>query len=225
MNAYFQMSQERMNRMMSWIMKHHSHNLSYCMTTWQMVKHKDVGIRLEGVLISTIEYSYMCMYPKGVYQCGLCEKLRNMDKDHVGLWDASRSCIICQECNATHQIPPHNVMNVYTRLEGISESELQHNDCIEWVDNTPTSDEMTQMHNDRITWLETINKNYNSEWVYCMNKNMSDIRQEILAKRVIRRWRQRIVQNIKTKTAQILYNAVGLNIDAAIVLANQVKVF
>lgn len=209
-------NQERISLMMYRIAQHTSHGRAFCMTHWDVTKHNDVSFHVEGVLISTLPFVYMKMYPCGTFECSRCECIENMSFEKHCFWDVHTNGIVCAKCRE------HVSHTIYASLDFVTEHELSSIDDCKFIDKTVSQKEIDIKNKGLQEHLSTINRNMSVEYIYIDNKKISDIRHSILARRVFRKWRALVQYRNRVRVCRVLYHCIGLDIHASLVLCQSV---
>lgn len=209
-------NQERMERMMNYINLHVQSGNYIAMTNWDVTKHNGIAMLLQGVLLSTIEYEYMQMYPKGAYCCAMCKNMQNMSHETHCYFHDGLSSIVCEGC--------HTVADrcVKAYVEQLQEEDIGSAEYCNFIDMRMSAEELKIEREEKRHIISNVNQISTTEFMYMNDKTIEDIREEMLAKRVIRKMRARILQRRRMNMFRVLYSCVGLGMDASIVLAQSV---
>lgn len=209
-------NQERISLMMARIAQHTSQGRAFCMTHWDVTKHNDVSFHVEGVLISTLPFVYMKMYPCGTFECSRCECTISMSHEHHCFWDANTSGIVCNHCK--EQVTP----SICAMMDFVTEQDFSSIDDCKFIDKTIPQTQIEAKDNELQQHLQTINQNMSVEYIYHNNKKIKDLRDSCLARRVFRRWRRVVECRYRTQVCKVLYHCVGLDIHASLVLCQSI---
>lgn len=210
----------RITRMMTRIQMHVNLGNNLKMNQWHFVKYNGIAYRIEGVLISTMRYNYMHMFPEGTYGCASCGKqntMNHVDKCYVS---AMHGLIICPTCS-----DPAFDHALVASLTHVTEKDIQMSSntrCVTVFDQTMNEEELTILEHEDILNLEALTHNHNSEFIYVNNKTMGIIRTEFLARRVLRRWRAFLHRQLQSRLFKVLYHCAGLNMTTSVILSKTV---
>jgi len=210
-------NQERISVMMSRIAEHTSQGRAFCMTHWDVTKHNDVSFHLEGVLISTLPFVYMKMYPCGTFECSRCNCNVKISHEQHCFWDANTNGIVCSNCK--EQMTPR----ICAMLDFVTEHDFSSIDDCKFIDKTTPQIQIETKDNELQHHLKTINQNMSVEYIYHNNKKIKDIRDAFLAQRVFRKWRRLVECRCRQRVFKVLYHCVELDIHASLVLCQSVR--
>lgn len=208
----------RMLTMMGYIYAHTSMGHGFQMDCWKATLHKDVAFQLEGVLISTIVYDSVVLYPAGVFTCSCCGQSRQIDhQSHCFI--SHDSGIVCIHCKGDLSLRPLNSV-----LEFVTVKDLNNAEYIQFVDMRKDMQSIEAKEKELKEHMEAMNKRTDLEFVYVDNKKTVDLYHDMLAKRAVLRWKAFVQKKREWKMFRVLYNVVGMDLNAAFVLARQVRV-
>lgn len=209
----------RMERMVARMQMHVNLGCKFSFMQWNLVKHNGVAYRIEGVLISTMRYNYIHMFPEGSYECAECGMMKEMDYKRKCYGSTSHGMLVCPSCaDDTFDQP------LMASLTHVSEWDVKTDACISIINETSTEEELCMREEESMKNLEGLKDNMNSEFIYVQNKTMATIRAEFLAKRVIRKWRAHVRHQVQSKVFKILYHCVNMDMNAAVMLSKTVCV-
>ena len=209
-----------MFRTMSFMASHMVHGYKLHLEKWRMVHALQFGIRIEETLVSPAYVEVIVFNPMGSFQCGCCKKegISFDESEDVHVHTDSK-CILCAECYAM-------CLNAHAAVDKFSmrydESVDTYLDvgkklaCVEFIDRR---DQQFQEH--MSTYQKFAEKVAEvNDLTYLDGKNIQDVRQDLLAKRVVRKWKKMVNQRRQGYLFQVLYSQLH-DINASIVLAKQ----
>lgn len=211
----FDENRNRLWRLMGFLQAHIGMGHFVQMNKWQITKHNGIGLLAQGVLLSTMEYSYMNVYPEGVYHCAKCKTSHVMDHKTACFYSNDVGAIICQDCKGAYQ--DSYIVKAY--VEGIPANGIQCSDSIEVLNMEYSADELAQKREESREGMRALNENQNTPFMYYGDKTITDFYHELIARRVCRRWRYVLERRRKLRLVKVLYSCVGLDMNAAIFLA------
>lgn len=219
-NETMEENRVRVSRLNSRIDTHRNLGCKIDITRWNFVKHNGVALRLEGVLISTMRYKYLNIYPEGRYECAECSEMHAMDWEKPCHMSAAHGMIICPECADT-TMDRHLV----TSLTHVDEFDMKTDGTDPViVDLCLSEEDLVIMEEEKQKTLAGLTENWDVEYIYLNNQRMSDIRGRFLAKRVLHRWRALIRHQVQSRVFKVLYHCADMDMNTAIVLAKSVCV-
>lgn len=165
--------------------------------------------------MSTMEYEYMEMYPKGLYHCSSCKQQHYMSHDAHCFFNATTSSIVCATCRAEDD----TCVKAY--VEHLKEEDIGSAEYCEFIDMRMTDEELQKERQVRRDTVSKVNELPTTEFMYMDDKTIEDIREEILAKRVLRKLKAKVQKRRQLNTFKVLYHCVGIGMDASIMLAKQ----
>ena len=208
-----------MFRTMSIMTYHLLHGNKLYLEKWRMVYCLEFGIRIEETLVSPAYIEVVMFHPKGLFQCGCCRKEDVPFEKHVHV-DRENKCLLCPECYQLSQVASLPVDQLCIKYDEVVEGYVEAGkklSCIEFVDQRYQDFEEHMGH------YQTFAKNVadaNDDLIYLGGKDMHMVREELLAKRVIRKWKKLVNQRRQSYLFQVLYSQIH-DINASIVLAKQ----
>lgn len=185
---------------------------------WRFTQHNGVAYSVQGVLISSMRYKYLKMYPHGSLECSECLSFTEIDHEHHCYVSAVHGGLVCAECADVE-----TDRRVHAYLDGLGPTDVHNYEKFEFFDKRLDEDELVIREEELMKMMEGMNENMSCEFVYLNNKTIEHIRAEFLAKRVIRRWRNIVAARIKERVVRVLYHCVGMDFNASLVLAKSVK--
>lgn len=216
----FSKETDSMFRAMSFMASHIVHGHMLQLEKWRMVHALEFGIRIEETLVSPAYIEVIIFHPMGLFQCGCCKKesISFDESEDVHVHTESK-CIICSECY-TAGLTVHAAVDKFSmRYDEYVETYLDAGKnlaCVEFVDRC---DQQFQEH--MATYQDVAKKIAEvNELTYLDGKNMQDVRQELLSKRVLRKWKKLVNKHRQGYLFQVLYSQLH-DINASIVLAKQ----
>lgn len=219
MEAVVAENHARMMRMLEYMQNHTARQRFMYMNKWQITQHDDIGLKCQGVLVSTIKYEYMYVYPEGVYHCTRCEEECTMNHNTHCYYSEEYGSIVCPTCLETVGLQSRTVR---AYIEGVTIKDIMPTESIELIDQRKTEEELQNRREEVKNNLKTVNTKMNTEIMYYDDKTTEMFYEEFLAKRVVRRWKNYIESRRRAQVLKVLYLAVGLDMNASIMLARNV---
>lgn len=135
---------------------------------WEARIHKYFHYIQDGVIYVPAIFEYAFIYPIGVCECGRCEALWLPDPDQAMLWEYSSQMIICQDCicDDVYAEPIIHITFATAPLRDDPTVRVTFEDVVQAY----APPQVLGMH-------------------YFDGKSAADLYQEMLARRVARRWR------------------------------------
>lgn len=208
-------NQERMQRLMSMIATHTSNHHYINMNKWDVTKHNGIALLAQGVLLSTIEYEYMEMYPKGQFYCPKCERTLSMSHNEPCYFSSHSSCMACATCKEDGD----RCVKAY--VEHLQEKDIGTPEICDFIDMRMDNQQLCELRIEKRNMLSKVNELPNTEFMYMDDKTIEDIRGEMLAKRVFQKLRSKVQKKRQLMLFRVLYDAVGLGLDASIIFAQK----
>lgn len=193
-------------KMMEW------ENPNVMVDSWDLVMRKSIAIDMRNLLIQFIPTDDLWIYPRGKCHCNQCKQVVNMNYKHR-VYLESPTNVVCKECKSTDARPMLKIEYAFseselrTNMQLISFEELN----LFYVDDThpinhETGRKICQVH---------------TEHHYILNKSVEDLYHDVLARRVIRKFKKNVQKKINNRMQQILYHNTDIGIDACVVLSKE----
>lgn len=210
----------RMWRMLGYMQAHTSMGYYFFMNKWQITTQNGVALYSQGVLLSTLEYDFMDIYPEGEYQCSMCGNHRSMDHQTHCFYSNDTAAVICPHCvnEAVHAQP------VKARVEGISYQYVMPSENVEFIDMRMSPADLESQRKIHREHLKSLNTNMDSPYMFYNDKTLELLYKEHLAKRVVRRWRKYMERHRRSHVMKVLYHCVGMDMNASIMIARNIPV-
>ncbi len=209
----------RIERMIARMQMHVNLGCKFSFMQWNMVKYNGVAYNIEGVLISTMRYNYMHMFPEGSYECAECGNMNDMDHEHKCYASTNHGMIVCPTC--ADNAVDHPLM---ASLTHVSEWDVKTDACMSIFDRRMSDEELHHREEQNKKTLEGVNVNMQAEWVYLQNKKMKDIRADFLAKRVVRKWRELVRHQVRSRVFKVLYHCARMDMNSSVILSKNVRI-
>lgn len=184
-------------------------------THWIVKKSRDIGIRLQDTLVSTLPYYKYKLYPCGDFDCAACNTNVRMDEHAVSYYREEYSGFVCDQCKGEMAISNVPIMEAFHDMKTIQVPKMVLIDeCM--------SDEAWEVYMEE---KRDVAKKAADVWgaTYLHNWTIEDVRWRILAKRGVRAFRRNWERRIREKIFRVFYQIVGMDIHAALVHAKEIK--
>lgn len=190
---------------------------------WKMTRALEYGVRIEETLVSPAYIEVVTFSAIGTFQCGCCHKDINFeDAGNVVHVHVEKLHLICQPCYY-HEMSQHQNAHCVDRLHMKFEDNVQlYVDAVEKTPCIEMVDTRFDNFNEKMEHYRTIAQKVAiaNELTYLDGKNINDLRQDLLAKRVLRKWKKMVNCRRQAYLFQVLYSQMH-DINASIVLAKQ----
>lgn len=214
----FSNSMERVVNTMSYMTHHLLKGHAIHLTKWRATRILDFGINIEETLVSPAYVEALIISPVGTHQCGCCKKtdipFEYMKPIAVHIYD---QYLMCDECYEYGNLS--DVKRIPMKFEEDLEMYLQaitNIGCMEVVDTR--FDDFNEKVEANCVIAEQFAQAHNMS--YISGKNIANIREELLAKRVLRKWKKMVNTHRQLYLFKVLYDHLH-DINASIILAKQ----
>lgn len=141
-----------------------------------------------------------------------------VDHKHNCFLSAMHGGLVCAKCADIE-----TDRRVHAYLEGLGPMDVEPIMSFEFIDKRFDEEEMQIRQEELMKTMEGMNENLSCEYIYLKNKKIEDIREEFLAKRVVRRWKKMVHTRVRERVVRVLYHCAGMDFNASIMLAKSVK--
>lgn len=188
------------------VMMHAFKRLFMDVSHWKVITRPAIYGKVDGVLVTVHEKKYQDIYLCGRFECGCCRKMQKMSEEEIPKFHMYESVVLCTTCAAT--APEEMMYDMHVQVDEVIIHSMYRIEVVEDNIELPDVNVMGQLIAE------------NNNFVFINNKNTSDLRCDFLAKRVLRRLRDRVNKRRKKMMFQILYEN-GIGLDASIELAKR----
>jgi hypothetical protein len=189
--------------MMTRIMNHHNENgRKISLKHWMVIFTNDGMVERDGVLIQIRATKTATIHPIGYCECAECGAYVHMSMVYV---THAMNDLYCTHCTDP-TFAPFQMSILNANVDEIQQG-------------MPTNT-MYRMIFTRFDAIKANLLSYYHELKYLKNKTTKDLYHDVLAKRVIMKWKRRILQK---KVASILYTYANIGIDASIMLSQKIR--
>lgn len=199
------------------IMHHTEQDRMFSLKHWLVtVTNGNDGIMMpDGILMKICPVHNIQIQPIGTCECAQCGCIIHMhssSKQNPNVFmSSSMTDLYCTHCADKNDVPLQ--MNIY------------HGDLDEMQRHMPSKTIYQLLFKDESSYQKEIIQYYSDlGFVYVNNKNAKELYHDMLARRVIRRWKEKVLQKhlFQRNVASVLYSYGGVGLDAALVLSSRV---
>lgn len=196
---------------------HYDHGLSICMDQWICVNKRYYDTVLDGELIGVSQMEYMDFYPQGTFECGRCYNIKEINEKRWAFFHYYNNYMICHECN---QHLKHNIAPPYPAMwcRVIGSHDISSIDNISIINRYPKQTQAQRHYRVAYKRSQNIAKKTGKHFIDGMCT--TDLWHQMLARRVIRRFRALVAQRTREKVAYIIYHRTNVNKDTATAIAS-----
>lgn len=187
---------------------------------WRMAHALEFGVRIEETLVSPAYIDVIVFSLMGSFQCGCCkkEKVSFSESENVHVHTENKY-IICSDCYSMGLSSDAAVEKLSMKYDQCVETYLKVWKDLSYVEFIDRREHKFQEQ--LATYRKIAEKAAEmNDLIYLDGKNIQDVRQELLAKRVLRKWKKMVNQHRQSYLFQVLYSQLH-DINASIVLAKQ----
>lgn len=196
------------------LMSHCITGHSVMMTRWRIMRRREIGLHLDGNLLSVQTQDVRDIYPMGQFQCGNCNKMTPMNEDKVAYFHKPTKKLCCTMCAITESFIQ---MRPLTYRDTENGPELHMDGYIEIIDDLDNISDEDRAHTMEVGRKCAEVNNY----IFLDGKGIEDIRRDILAKRVLHAFDKNLYNKRLQSLYNILYSHVGIGHHAAIDIAER----
>lgn len=184
-------------------------------THWHGIHREQFGVLFEGTLVSPRVEDVLCIYACGTFQCACCKQFTAMGTTQMPAFNANIGGMMCREC-----VVPGTSGITYLQIRMATSLELPPSPYHIYTDERPKTD-IEKIG--RWAHYEAVCRGaaHVHDMVYLNGKTIAHVRAELLAKRVICKWRKFVQRQNAAKMFQVLYNCCNIGLDASIMLAKK----
>lgn len=193
-------------------MKTHFYNndLTVIMKRWDCVRKNRYEVHTEDdVLVCVTNDVTMDFYPSGYFECGGCHKLAPLSHEHHAFFNYNRDCMICTSCNNRYK---HTMVPAYplmcARIFG--EPELDDTEHIRFITVHRPASRAAIQRKIAIKRAERVVA-ANPDLHYFDGKSTTELYHDLLARRVVRRFRLFITARLRLKVAWVISAVTNIN--------------
>lgn len=211
------MNQWRLAELMDRVMTHHyRHDFAVMLDGWDCINRTRYEVHLDSTLLYVERINTMDFYPRGYFGCGACSRMSLMSHEKHGYFDYNNEYMICQRCydkNKHDMVPayPRMCAQIFAFPADIENDSFQH---INFIDKTSTGARATSQRRIAVKRAERILA-ANPNLIFLDGRSVIDIRNDFLARRVIRAFRRNLVIKTRAKIAFVIAAVTAVDSDTA----------
>ena len=189
-----------------------------------MTRALEYGVRIEETLVSPAYIETITFSPIGTFQCGCCHK-EDICFEDIGTEvyvHVEQNMLICVPCYYDEISQHQNVENVERLVMKFDNHVDLYVDIVEKTPGIEIVDKRFDDFNEKMEMYRTIAQKVATanDLNYIDGKNIHDIRQDLRAKRVLRKWKQMVNARREVYLFQVLYSQLH-DINASLLLAKE----
>jgi hypothetical protein len=208
-------NQWRIAELMDRITTHHyRHDLTVIMKGWDCVRKPRYEVHVEdGVLIHVPLINMMDFYPSGYFECGSCHNLAPLSHEQHAYFNYNREHMICPACNDKIK---HSMVPAYPRMcaRVFGEPELDDSEHIRFITVTRPVKRAEIQRQIAVKRAERIAA-ANPTLHYAGGKSTQELYEDVLARRVLCRFRRFMTVRLRAKVAEVIAAVTGINPETA----------
>lgn len=180
------------------------------MKKWVCVRKSRYEVHTEdGVLVCVEPVVTLDFFPAGYFECGGCQTLSPLSHQHHAYFNYNRDCMICPSCNNRYK---HTMVPAYplmcARIFG--EPELDDTTHTNIIDVKQPPSRAAIQYKIAYKRAERIAA-ANPTLYFFDGKSSANLYHDLLARRVIRRFRRFVGIRLRLKVAWVISSVTGLN--------------
>lgn len=181
-------------------------------TEWHAKMYVSSYLAQDGVILVPSVYEFASLFPVGLCECGACGALWLPDQNDRMYWDHEELMIICGECKTGRDV--QTVMMISMTTSDIRGDPSVHINFEEHVD---TLSALASAHRFAANCADDLGM------YYFNGKNSSDLYHDMLAKRVVGRWRKMMDRKLRERLTWVFQEKLNMSHDTCKTLALNVK--
>lgn len=217
MTSFFD-NTDRVLRTMTYMTKHLLTGNAINLEKWRVTRTLDFGIRMEETLVSPAYVEALIISPVGTYQCGCCKQegipFADLRPVAVHIYHQQLLCDTCYEYG--NQSDVKDILMKFSDDVDMYLQAVTNIQCMEVIDKRfDDFNEKMESYREIARKVAQVN-----DMSYIDGKNIAEIREELIAKKVLRKWKKMVNLRRQLYLFRVLYDQLH-DINASIVLAKE----
>lgn len=209
-----ELNQWRINELMDRAMTHHyRHELAMNLEGWDCTKRSRYEVHLDGKLIYIDKVTMIDFYPRGSFECKRCHSCADMSHTQHAYFDYNQEAMICTKCN---DLVKHDMVPTYPRMcaRVFGDMQMSSYEHINFIDRNTNEKRAQIQRNITLKRAERIVAQ-NPGFLFLNGRSTRDIYHDMLARRVLCRFRQNALNRLRDKVAYVIAQVANVNSETA----------
>lgn len=219
MNDPSELNQFRINELMDRAMTHHyRHALALKLDGWDCTRRTRYEVYLDKRLLYVDNVTMIDFFPRGSFECHRCHKDTPMSHTQFAYFNYHQDAMICTSCNDRVK---HDMVPAFPRMcarvygETVDLDSYEH---VNLIDRTPNEKRTQIQRTIALKRAERIVAE-NPGFIFLDGRCTRDLYHDMLARRVIRRFRQNALNRLREKVAYVIASVTKMNKETALDIA------
>lgn len=217
MNVFEQsaeLNEWRLAELMDRAMTHHyRHGHTMRLDGWDCTKRSRYEVHLDASLIYIDKVTIIDFHPRGCFDCHRCHKATQMSSAEYAYFDYNQEAMICTKCNDKVK---HTMVPAYPRMVArvFGDVELDSYEHVRMIDHAANYRRAAIQRTITLKRAARIVEQ-NPGFIFIDGKSAQEIRQDFLARRVLRKMREHVARQLREKVAYVIAKMTNINAETA----------